>query len=149
MEQDKSLPPTYLFVSIIAIIALHFLFPLMRLIALPWKLIGIIPLGIGIILNLVADQAFKRLGTTVKPYEKSSAFIKNGVFQISRHPMYLGMILILIGISILLGSLTPFFVVVVFAIIMERVFIQVEERMMEETFGDEYLEYRANVRKWL
>ena len=63
--------------------------------------------------------------------------------------MYLGMVLMLIGISILLGSLTPFFVVVVFAVIMERVFIRVEERMMEETFGEEYLEYRAKVRKWL
>jgi protein-S-isoprenylcysteine O-methyltransferase Ste14 len=59
------------------------------------------------------------------------------------------MVLILIGITILLCSLTPFFVVVTFAIIMEKVFIQVEERMIEKTFGDEYLEYKAKIRKWL
>jgi len=63
--------------------------------------------------------------------------------------MYLGMVLILLGISILLGSLTPFIVVAAFAVIMEVVFIKAEEQMMEETFGLEYLEYKQKARKWI
>lgn len=149
MKRKRILPPTYLIVSIIAIIALHFLFPILKIISFPWSVIGIIPLFIGIIINLVADKAFKRHGTTVKPYGESTSLITDGVFRISRHPMYLGMVLILIGISILLGSLTPFLVAMTFAVIMETVFIKVEERMMSEVFGGAYLEYKKKVRKWL
>ena len=46
--------------------------------------------------------------------------------------MYLGMVLILIGIAVLMGSLTPYAVIPVFAVLMEVVFIRVEERMLEE-----------------
>ncbi len=56
-------------------------------------------------------------------------------------PMYLGMVLIL------LGSLTPFLIVALFAVIMEVVFIKVEEQMMQETFGSHYIEHKQKVRK--
>lgn len=85
----------------------------------------------------------------MKPYEESKDLVTDGIFRISRHPMYLGMVLILLGISILLSSLTPFIVVTTFAVIMETVFIRVEEQMMQETFGLEYVEYKQKVRKWI
>jgi protein-S-isoprenylcysteine O-methyltransferase Ste14 len=67
----------------------------------------------------MADAVFKREQTTVKPFEKSTALVVTGVFQISRHPMYLGMVLILLGIAILMGTLTPLIVVVIFGILMD------------------------------
>jgi protein-S-isoprenylcysteine O-methyltransferase Ste14 len=149
MKRKMILPPTYLVVFIIAIIALHFLFPIITLIYFPWNLIGIIPLLFGIVLNLVADQVFKDVDTTVKPNEEPKNLINDGVYLISRHPMYLGMALILLGISTLLGTLTPFVVVATFAVIMETVFIRAEEQMMEETFGIEYVEYKKKVRRWI
>ena len=149
MERKKILPPTCLAGAIIVIIALHLLFPIITLIYFPWNLIGIIPLLIGIFLKLVADRVFKKIGTTVKPYEESKDLVTDGIFRISRHPMYLGMVLILLGISILLGSVTPFIMVATFVVIMETVFIRVEEQMMEETFGLEYEEYKQKVRKWI
>ncbi len=149
MERLKILPPTYLVVSIIVIIVLHFLLPIIKFIYFPWNLIGTIPLLIGIAFNLVADWIFKKINTTVKPYEESTGLVTDGPFRISRHPMYLGMVLILLGLSILLGSLTPFIVAAIFAVIMETVFIKIEERMMEETFGLKYLEYKQKVRKWI
>ena len=63
--------------------------------------------------------------------------------------MYLGMVLILLGIAILMGSLMPFFVVIVFATLMEVVFIKTEERMLEQKFGSVWLEYKKKVRRWL
>jgi steroid 5-alpha reductase family enzyme len=81
---------------------------------------------IGVSLNLMADAVFKREQTTVKPFEKSTALVVTGVFQISRHPMYLGMVLILLGIAILMGTLTPLIVVVIFGILMELVFVRAE-----------------------
>jgi protein-S-isoprenylcysteine O-methyltransferase Ste14 len=149
MKERKVLPPTYLFVAIVIMVVLHFLFPGAKLITLPWNLLGIIPLVLGIAMNLIADRAFKKIGTTVKPYEESTTLITEGVFRGSRHPMYVGFVLILLGIAILGGSLTPYIVIVIFAILMDIVFIRDEERMLEETFGEVWLEYKKKVRRWI
>jgi protein-S-isoprenylcysteine O-methyltransferase Ste14 len=63
--------------------------------------------------------------------------------------MYLGFVLALIGLAILLGSLAPFFVIPVFALVIDRVFIQVEEIMLEAKFGQVWVEYKAKVRRWI
>ena len=83
----------------------------------------------------MADRALIKHHTTVKPFEESTALITTGVFRISRHPMYFGMVLILVGIALLMGSLAPYVVIPIFAIVMDRVFIKIEERMFEEIFG--------------
>jgi len=130
--KKQVLPPTYLFISIAMMALLHFLVPVLMFAVYPWNLLGIIPLVTGVTLNLIADTAFKKEQTTVKPFETSSTLITTGVFQISRHPMYLGMILILFGIAILMGSLTPLIVIVIFSILIELVFARIEEKMLEE-----------------
>jgi protein-S-isoprenylcysteine O-methyltransferase Ste14 len=149
MSEKKVLPPTYLVSSIIAMLVLYFVFPVSRGICFPWNLLGIVPLAIGIILNLVADGAFKKTGTTVKPFVESTTLITTGVFRISRHPMYVGMVLILIGIAVLMGSLTPYAVIPVFVVLMDIIFIRVEERMLEEKFGGAWLAYKEKVRRWI
>jgi protein-S-isoprenylcysteine O-methyltransferase Ste14 len=63
--------------------------------------------------------------------------------------MYLGMVVALVGIGVLAGSVGPFLVVPVFALFLDRVFIQQEETDLEATLGAEYLEYKASVRRWL
>jgi protein-S-isoprenylcysteine O-methyltransferase Ste14 len=143
------LPPTYLYVAIVLIVLLHFIFPIVHILKIPWNLVGIIPLFLGAALNLNADNAFKRYQTTVKPFQESNALITDGVYHYSRHPMYLGFVLILVGLSLLLGSISPYIVVIVFAILMDVVFIKVEESMMEAKFQDEWEEYKSKVRRWI
>jgi protein-S-isoprenylcysteine O-methyltransferase Ste14 len=149
MKRKPVLPPTYVYVAIILMVALHFLFPVVRIIPFPWDLLGLIPLAAGVALNLSADSAFRRAKTTVKPFQESAALVTDGVYRISRHPMYLGFVLILLGLAILLGSLTPFFIVPIFAVVMDRVFIAAEERMLAEKFGQSWLDYKAEVRRWV
>ncbi len=145
----KPLPPTYLLAAIVLIVLLHFLWPVARILPFPWNLVGIIPVVIGLTVTLVADQSFKKHETTVKPFEESSALVTDGVFRISRNPMYLGFVLLLCGIVLLFGSITPIGVVVVFAVLMDVVFIRVEEHMLREKFGEEWEAYRRRVRRWL
>ena len=144
----KPLPPVFFIGAIVLSVALHFLLPLHQLLAFPWCLAGILPLLVGILLNLSADQAFKKHNTTVKPFDESSFLVTGGVFSMTRNPMYLGMALILLGIALFLGSVTPFTVVIVLPILFNRVFISPEERMLEDTFGDQFREYRKRVRRW-
>jgi protein-S-isoprenylcysteine O-methyltransferase Ste14 len=142
-------PPGYFLISMIMMVLLHLLVPVRIFISYPWSLLGIVPLLAGVVFNLVADAAFKNARTTVKPFEKSSALITSGIFKLSRHPMYLGMVLILSGIAILLGSLSPTIIIVIFAILREYIFVRKEEQMLYEQFGSEWGAYRNKVRKWI
>ena len=149
MKKRQALPPTYFIIYLLLVIGLHFILPIMQLIYFPYKYSGILLMGIGIWLNLWADGLFKRKDTTVKPLEKSSALILEGPFRFSRHPMYLGMVVGLLGVAIILGSLIAFLVPIAFFITMHIVFIRCEEKALEQVFGQEYLDYKKRVRCWL
>jgi protein-S-isoprenylcysteine O-methyltransferase Ste14 len=149
MKTKAILPPTYVLIALIIMLILHFALPVVWIIPLPWDLLGLIPLVAGIALNILADRAFHQAGTTVKPFQESTALITDGVFRVSRHPMYLGFVLILVGVAILLGSLTPWVIIPIFAALMEVVFIRIEERMLAEKFGPTWTAYKEKVRRWI
>ena len=113
------------------------------------NLFGIAPFVIGVLLNLVADRAFKNRHTTVKPFEQPSALITDGVFGWTRNPMYVGFVLILLGLGLLMGSVSPFAVVPVLALSLHVIFIRAEERALEEKFGDRWRTYKREVRRWI
>ena len=148
-KENPILPPTYLLISLLLMIAVHFAVPIYLITTSPWKLFGLIPVVLGLFISVRADAQFKRIATTIQPYEKPSAMVIDGWFKVSRNPMYLGFILVLVGVSILLGSLAPFLVIVPFTIILQLKFIQFEEKMMAETFGDVWNQYLQNVRRWI
>jgi protein-S-isoprenylcysteine O-methyltransferase Ste14 len=143
------MPPTWLLLATLIMILLRIVAPVTVLLHLPWTAAGVIPIAAGAALNLVADRQFKKLATTVKPFEASSEMVTDGAYRISRHPMYLGMVAIVIGIGIVLGAASPLVVPVLFALLMEIAFIQPEERMMNDQFGEAYRDYRHRVRRWL
>jgi protein-S-isoprenylcysteine O-methyltransferase Ste14 len=148
-ETKRLLPPVYFLIAILLGVALHFALPLRIVIPLPWSLLGVWPLLLGIILNVLADRSLKRHETAVKPFEPSRALVTDGVYRVSRHPMYLGMVLILAGIAVLLGSLTPWFILLLLAVVLDARFIRIEESMLEETFGEAYRAYRKRARRWI
>jgi protein-S-isoprenylcysteine O-methyltransferase Ste14 len=149
MKSTKIMPPTWMLIAIIAMLVLHFLLPIANIIPILWNLTGLVFLVSGITLNLIADRAFQRVGTTVKPYQESSNLVTSGVFQISRNPMYLGMVLMLIGIAVLLRSLSPLLVVIPFAVLIDQIYIRVEEQMLAEKFGSTWQAYKAKTGRWL
>lgn len=121
----------------------------MRLYQTPLRYLGGLLIIIGGGLNLWGDRIFKKENTTIKPGKKSLKFIDYGPFQISRHPMYLGMFLILLGVAIINGSLVSFIFPILFFIIIEKEFIPLEEKNMEKKFGKKYLGYKKKVRRWI
>ncbi len=149
MNTRKIIPPVYLLLSIAVMVSLHFLFPGVTVLGFPWQLLGVIPLALGIGINLVADRSFKQHSTPVKHLENSTALVTDGVFRVSRNPMYLGLVLIPFWIALCMGSLTPHLVVFLFAIFIDIVFIRFEEKKLEETFGEAWLEYKKSVRRWI
>ena len=63
--------------------------------------------------------------------------------------MYVGFVVFLIGCSVLSGNILSALCPLIFFLILDRMFIPYEEEKMEAAFGEEYLEYKRSVRRWL
>ena len=129
-------------------IVLYYLFPI-EIIYAPYTYIGILLIVIGFLPNLWVGTKFRKLKTALWPYETPSKLITTGMFKFSRNPNYLGFVVMLIGVAILLGSLIPFIVPIVFFILINKFNIAVEEKMLKKKFGKKYLDYQKKVRRWL
>ena len=147
--KNKILPPAYFLVFLLLSIGLHFVFPVRKIIPAPYNYLGLILIIFGTILNIWADALFKKSKTTIKPHEIPTSFEMSGPFRISRHPIYLGMAAILLGLSIVLGSLITSVFPVLFVILMEIMFIPIEEMNLERVFGKRYLGYKKKIRRWI
>jgi protein-S-isoprenylcysteine O-methyltransferase Ste14 len=89
-------------------------------------------------------------GRTEKVHDLSFRQVDaDGVFRLSRNPMYLGMALIHLSICIFLGSLTPFLIVPVFIFAIDKKFIEIEEKMLKDRFGNSWINYIEITRKWI
>ncbi len=114
--------------------------------------LGIFLVVAAIALTLTAMLQFKRASTTVNPLqpERASRLVTDGIFAYSRNPMYLAMLLLLLaGVALRLGSLTPWLVLPVLAAALTWLQILPEERALEHNFGDTYLAYRRRTGRWL
>lgn len=130
-------------------VLIHFVLPIIQLINYPLNWSGLLFILAGGILNIWADRLFKQNNTTVKPDETPTSLIKNGPFRFSRNPMYLGMEFLLIGVGLILGSVTSFVGALLFPLIIELKFIRREEKIMAEIFGDEFETYKKKVARWI
>ena len=147
--EGRTLPPVYFLVALIAMVALHYIVPGAQLIDSPFRYMGVLLVVNAIVLILWAAILFQRAGTAIKPIQQSSTLIASGPYRITRNPMYLGMIGVLLGIAVVLGSVVPFLVVLGFAGVLECRFIREEEASLERTFGRMYLDYKAKARRWM
>jgi protein-S-isoprenylcysteine O-methyltransferase Ste14 len=115
----------------------------------PWSLLGIVPLLAGIGFAFAAARRFSVVGTNIVPLTRSSALVTDGPFAYTRNPMYLGLVLTLVGVALLLACPWPWFVIPAYAILLQLRFIRHEERLMADTFGAAYEAYRERTRRWI
>jgi len=143
------IPPVILLLSILSQFGLHSWWPVARLVGPPWHNVGFVLIVLGILIVVGPVAAFSRAATTIKPFKDSSSLVATGMYRYTRNPMYVGMVLVLIGIAVRLGDLTPFVMPILFVPILTARVIKHEEEMLEERFGDEYREFRQTVPRWL
>lgn len=124
-------------------------FPFFRVISSPVADFGFVPMGLGVLLILVAAGLFKWRKTTVNPFGEPAVVVREGVYRFSRNPMYLGMLLILFGFGVWLGNILALLLAPGFVWVMTRWYILREEQLLESRFGEEYRIYRRQVRRWL
>ncbi len=148
MQPPRILPPHYLVVSVLLILATAAL-DIAPLVASPWVYLGLAPMAAGIAIAVQGSRQFAAVETNIVPLTRSTTLVTDGVFAFSRNPMYLGMMLLLAGLAIIADNALAWSVVVAFWLIIQFAFIRQEERLMAETFGDAYNEYKMSVRRWV
>ncbi|MFC3624896.1 methyltransferase family protein [Vogesella amnigena] len=114
--------------------------------ALAWPLVAL-----GLLLDGSAVLSFLRLRTTVNPLrpQNSSALVVSGFYRISRNPMYLGMLCLLLAWALWLGNWLSVLGPLLFVLWISRFQIAPEERALAAHFGDGYRAYCQRVRRWL
>ncbi|MCX7711953.1 MAG: isoprenylcysteine carboxylmethyltransferase family protein [Clostridia bacterium] len=145
----RLLPPTLLFMCLGMMCLLHFALPFTDVIPFPLNLSGIIVLILGGAVTVAGSNKFRRVGTTEMTFDEPGLLVQDGIYNITRNPMYLGFVLFLLGIWVIMGSLSPLVVVVCFAVITDRWYIRFEEEMLMKKFGEKYLSYKTKVRRWI
>ncbi len=136
-------PPLYFILSLIAI----------YLVRSPSKAENIytalVLVFLGIVIDLASTILFIKEKTTIKPYGNPSKIHSSLVYSFSRNPIYLGMLLILIGCAIASTNFASALPVAMFFIIIDKYIIPIEEKNMEKSFGTAYLKYKEKVRRWI
>lgn len=112
--------------------------------------------GIGLaqlsaVIALVAIATFRRVRTTIDPFHPSraSALVTGGIFRITRNPMYLSLLLLLIAYAVRLDSWAEWLGPAFFAAYVTRFQIIPEERILAVKFGASFLDYKSRTRRWI
>jgi protein-S-isoprenylcysteine O-methyltransferase Ste14 len=100
---------------------------------------------------LAGNREFKRAQTTINPFkpENATALVTSGIFRYTRNPMYVGLMLVLLGWAAFLCSAWALAGPVIFILYISRFQIAPEERVLSSKFGADYADYVSRVRRWL
>ncbi len=115
-----------------------------------YLLTGVLAL-IGISFDVLGLAAFRAMRTTINPLrpDRTSALVTQGVYRVTRNPMYVGMAFLLLAWGVYLSASVSLAGVALFVIYITRLQIIPEERVLNQRFGAEFIAYSDRVRRWL
>ena len=103
----------------------------------------------GLAIGLLGFREMRRAETNVDPYKPTTAIVSGGPYSFTRNPLYVGMALVYVGVAARANALPAALMLPAALAVMTRGVIEREERYLERKFGDEYLAYKARVRRWI
>lgn len=142
------IPPVFILVCLALMVLFYYIFPDFNIISFPFNMIGILVAIAGFVIMNKARDLFMKHSTSFM-YDKSSHLITDGIFSKTRNPMYIGMFLMVLGIGICFMNLFSILIAFVFLLLIHFISIPIEEKMMYDTFGQEFLDYKRDVPRWL
>ena len=144
--------PFYIFDISPQILADIFTYPA-DIIPQPYNLIGVLFIPVGMFLVIWANYALLHIGKiglrNREPMQRPSNLVLDGPYRFTRNPIYLGNLLMLLGLVIVWSSIVTAFILILVYIVFRYIFIKKEEIILEEEFGDEYREFKKRVKRWL
>ena len=115
------------------------------------NIFALIFLIIAAIIIILSMYKFKKIKTTISPLRpnKTSSLVKSGIYEYTRNPMYLGLLLMLFSIALFLKNFISFLIIPLFILFITKNQILPEEEALENIFGEEYRNYKNKVRRWI
>lgn len=103
------------------------------------------------VIGVAGVNEFRKAKTTVNPVKVDSAstVVDSGIFAYSRNPMYLALLILLVGIGYWQQNIICLLLPIGFVLYMNRFQIAPEERALEALFGVQYIDYKNRVRRWI
>jgi len=148
LMNTKIHPPLLAVALILITLILHFVLPEERLVG--WHhVIGLLLVAIGAGLSSFAAAIFQARDTARNPYGEPAAFVVQAPYTWTRNPMYLGLATALLGLATFFGSIVMLLAPIAFFIVIDRMVIPREEETMERLFGEQYVDYKNRVRRWV
>ena len=152
MSLETKIPP-----PVVAVAAAAIIWGISRLapqVALPSGIrlaVSVAIVLVGFAFSAAGVLSFRRARTTVNPTrpEEASSLVSTGIYRITRNPMYLGLLLVLVAWAIFLSSAWALLGAAGFVLYMNHFQIAPEERALSKLFGSQYASYKARVRRWL
>ena len=142
-------PPLLFVLPILASLALEWLVPTsFAQGALRW-MPGALFFVAGIALTVGGFITQKRAGTDPIPFNPSTRIVSHGLYRFTRNPMYIGFAVATLGLAILINSAWTLLALPIGLVLIDRLVIEREERYLERKFGEEYLNYKRRVRRWI
>ena len=143
-------PFVYLGGVIVGVLVHAFVMPLAIELSLGVRIALAVVAGVaGLVLMGGAIKLFRRTGQDPKPWEATPEIISTGVYRYTRNPMYVGMALLQIALGVGLANWWIIILVPVVLAIVYAIAVRHEEVYLERKFGDQYVHYKASVRRWL
>ena len=143
-------PPIAWALAVLAGLALKWLMPLSFLpAAVPTGWLGTIVFALALALVAWAISTMTRAGSNVPTSLPTTTIVETGPYRFTRNPIYVGMVMGLIGLAIAFNSLWLLMTLVPFALVISYGVITREEAYLERKFGDVYRRYHTRVRRWL
>jgi len=87
--------------------------------------------------------------TALRPDKKTTTIVTTGFFRYSRNPLYISLMLVYCGITAHVNALWLLLLLPVLFIALDTCVVRYEEKYLEEKFGEVYLQYKKNVRRWI
>ena len=142
-------PPLILLAHLLLGLALDWLWPAPFLASAVQYAVGAALIALAGTLAGAAIFRFVRAGTNVPTRRPATALVVTGPYRFTRNPIYVGMIVLLLGIGVMVDSVWIVVLAVPFALVLRYGVIAREERYLEAKFGDSYRGFRARVRRWI
>ncbi len=149
MIYNYKITPPQLYKTFIGLMLLIFVFAQKKMIHFPYNLSGLLFLIAGSYMAISTKKMFKRTQTPMPPFATPEKLHTKGIFQYTRNPMYLGIVMALFGVALLTGMFINMLFPVLYLVILDRFYIIQEEKNLADVFGLEYLKYKSKVRRWL
>ncbi|HPY41879.1 MAG TPA: isoprenylcysteine carboxylmethyltransferase family protein, partial [Thiolinea sp.] len=143
MLQTRIPPPIYALTAALLMWLLNAYFPIFHWISTPWHRVGLLLIALALLADLWSLWLFFRARTTPNPMkpQNSSQLVTAGLYRYTRNPMYVGMLVMLLGWAIYLGSLSPLLVLPLFIWVINTQQVLPEEAFLTEKFGASYQVY--------